>query len=93
MTAYQIYGINAPFITVRGETGLQMMETVYVGNARLIGEVIGLQQDKTTIQVYEETAGLKVGEPVYATGSAMSVTLGPGLLGNIFDGIQRPLPA
>ena len=93
MTAYQIYGINGPVITVRGETGLQMMETVYVGNARLIGEVIGLQQDKTTIQVYEETAGLKVGEPVYATGSAMSVTLGPGLLGNIFDGIQRPLPA
>lgn len=93
MTAYQIYGINGPVVTIRGETQLQMMETVYVGNARLIGEVIRLEKDRTTIQVYEETAGLTVGEPVYSTGSAMSVTLGPGLLGNIFDGIQRPLPA
>ena len=93
MTSYQIYGINGPVVTVRGETQLQMMETVYVGNARLIGEVIGLTKERTTIQVYEETAGLTVGEPVYATGSAMRVLLGPGLLGNIFDGIQRPLPA
>ncbi len=93
MTAYQIYGINGPVVTVRGETQLQMMETVYVGTARLIGEVIGLTKAQTTIQVYEDTAGLTVGEPVYATGSAMRVLLGPGLLGNIFDGIQRPLPA
>ncbi len=93
MTSYQIYGINGPVVTVRGETQLQMMETVYVGDARLIGEVIGLTKERTTIQVYEETAGLTVGEPVYATGSAMRVLLGPGLLGNIFDGIQRPLPA
>ncbi len=93
MTSYQIYGINGPVVTVRGETQLQMMETVYVGDARLIGEVIGLTKERTTIQVYEETAGLTVGEPVYATGSAMRVLLGPGLLGNIFDGIQRPLSA
>ena len=69
-----------------------MMETVYVGNAGLIGEVIKVDSDFTTIQVYEETTGLKPGEPVVSTGSPMSVTLGPGILGNIFDGIERPLP-
>ena len=74
-------------------TDLSMLETVFVGNSRLIGEVIGLKKDLTTIQVYEETTGLTVGEPIYSTGAPMQVTLGPGLLGNIFDGIQRPLPA
>ncbi|MGN0571682.1 MAG: V-type ATP synthase subunit A [Candidatus Fimenecus sp.] len=89
----QIYGINGPVVTIQGETDLGMLETVFVGNNRLIGEVIGLNKDFTTIQVYEETAGLTVGEPIYSTGAPMCVTLGPGLLGNIFDGIQRPLPA
>lgn len=93
MSVNQIYGINGPVVTVKGETDLGMLETVFVGNNRLIGEVIGLNQDFTTIQVYEETAGLTVGEPIYSTGAPMCVTLGPGLLGNIFDGIQRPLPA
>ncbi|MGN0554415.1 MAG: V-type ATP synthase subunit A [Candidatus Fimenecus sp.] len=93
MSVNQIYGINGPVVTVKGETDLGMLETVYVGNNRLIGEVIGLNQDFTTIQVYEETAGLTVGEPIDSTGAPMCVTLGPGLLGNIFDGIQRPLPA
>lgn len=93
MAVHQIYGINGPVVTIKGETSLGMMETVFVGNERLIGEVIGLKKDMTTIQVYEETAGLTVGEPVYPTGSPMRVALGPGLLGNIFDGIQRPLPA
>ena len=69
------------------------MEMVYVGKEKLIGEVIGLDKKMTTIQVYEETTGLKPGEPVYSTGLPMSVTLGPGIIGNIFDGIERPLPA
>ena len=88
---YSIYGINGPVITIKGKTSLQIMETVYAGKMRLVGEVIKIDEDYTTIQVYEETAGLRPGEPVYSTGSPMSATLGPGLLRNIFDGIERPL--
>lgn len=88
-----IFGINGPVVTIKGETDLSMMEMVYVGKEKLIGEVIGLDKMMTTIQVYEETTGLKPGEPVYSTGLPMSVTLGPGIIGNIFDGIERPLPA
>ncbi len=88
-----IFGINGPVVTIKGETDLSMMEMVYVGKEKLIGEVIGLDKKMTTIQVYEETTGLKPGEPVYSTGLPMSVTLGPGIIGNIFDGIERPLPA
>ena len=88
-----IFGINGPVVTITGETDLSMMEMVYVGKEKLIGEVIGLDKKMTTIQVYEETTGLKPGEPVYSTGLPMSVTLGPGIIGNIFDGIERPLPA
>lgn len=93
MSENLIYGINGPVVKINGETDLSMMEMVYVGNSRLIGEVIGLDKKFTTIQVYEETTGLKPGEPVYSTGLPMSVTLGPGIIGNIFDGIERPLPA
>lgn len=88
-----IFGINGPVVTIKGVTDLSMMEMVYVGKEKLIGEVIGLDKKMTTIQVYEETTGLKPGEPVYSTGLPMSVTLGPGIIGNIFDGIERPLPA
>lgn len=91
MSQYKIHGINGPVVTVLGKTDLQMMETVYVGNKQLIGEVIGLSEDSATIQVYEETAGLTTGEPVISTHSPMSITLAPGILGNIFDGIGRPL--
>lgn len=86
-----IYGINGPVVTIRGATTLRMMEMVYVGNARLVGEVIGLDAEQTTIQVYEETTGLTPGEPVISTGGPMSVTLGPGIIRSIFDGIERPL--
>lgn len=86
-----IFGINGPVVTVKGPTSLSMMEMVYVGEQRLVGEVIGLTRDCTTIQVYEETTGLHPGEPVYSTGGPMSVTLGPGIVTNIFDGIERPL--
>lgn len=86
-----IYGINGPVIYLQGNTGFKMGEMVYVGSKRLVGEVISLDKNITTIQVYEETSGLCPGETVEATGSAVSVTLAPGILNNIFDGIERPL--
>ncbi len=86
-----IYGINGPIVYVKGNIDFKMSEMVYVGEERLIGEVIGLSSKYATVQVYEETNGLKPGDQVYATGDAISVTLGPGLLNNIFDGIERPL--
>ncbi|GEK91678.1 V-type ATP synthase subunit A [Alkalibacterium kapii] len=86
-----IYGINGPIVYVKGRTLFQMSEKVFVGKEKLIGEVISLDNDRTTIQVYEETSGMKPGEPVYSTGSPVSVMLGPGILNNIFDGIERPL--
>lgn len=87
----KIYGINGPVISIKGNLGYKMSEMVYVGEKRLVGEVIGLTKDKTTIQVYEETSGLKPGEEVESAGCAISVTLAPGILNNIFDGIERPL--
>ncbi|MDD6306438.1 MAG: V-type ATP synthase subunit A [Clostridiales bacterium] len=89
----KIYGINGPVISILGNLGFKMNEMVYVGEKRLVGEVIGLTREKTTVQVYEETSGLKPGEPVEGTGGAISVTLAPGILNNIFDGIERPLEA
>ena len=86
-----IYGINGPVVYLKGTTGFKMSEMVYVGEERLVGEVIGLTKDTTTIQVFEETTGLKPGASVEASGDALSVTLGPGILNNIFDGIERPL--
>ena len=86
-----IHGINGPVVTVYGSTDFSMQEMVYVGNERLVGEVIGIEKGNTVIQVYEVTTGLTVGEPVVPTGSPLSVTLGPGIIGNIFDGIERPL--
>ena len=93
MAENTIYSINGPVVTVKGKTGLSMMEMVYVGRQRLVGEVIRMDAQATTIQVYEETSGLTAGEPVESTGGPLSVTLGPGILRNIYDGIQRPLPA
>lgn len=86
-----IYGINGPVIHLEGDPGFQMNEMVYVGEERLVGEVIGLTAEKTIIQVYEETSGIKPGQLVYGTGAPVSVTLAPGILSNIFDGIERPL--
>ena len=86
-----IYGINGPVIYLKGNTGFRMSEMVYVSSQKLVGEVIALDKDLTTIQVYEETTGLRPGEEVVASGSAVSVTLAPGILNNIFDGIERPL--
>ena len=86
-----IYGINGPVVSLLGDSGFQMNEMVHVGQEKLVGEVIGLNSEKTTIQVYEETSGIKPGETVTGTGAPVSVTLAPGILSNIFDGIERPL--
>jgi V/A-type H+-transporting ATPase subunit A len=83
--------INGPVMRVRMSEGLQMLEQVEVGEHHLVGEVISLQGDVATVQVYEDTVGLQPGAPVYGVGSPLSVELGPGLMGGIYDGIQRPL--
>ncbi len=87
----RIYGINGPLVTIKGETDLKMGEMVYVGEEKLVGEVIRLNSEMATIQVFEETSGLKPGETIYPTGATLSVTLAPGIITNIFDGIERPL--
>src|SRR6266403_1584695 len=86
-----IYGINGPVVKVRGDHAFKMMEMVLVGHEKLIGEVIRVQENETIVQVYENTTGLRPGEPVVSTGSPLTVKLGPGIIGNIFDGIERPL--
>ena len=86
-----VYGINGPVVTIKGRTNLTMLEMVYVGHSRLIGETINVSDDKTTIQVYENTTGLRPGEPVTATGYPVRAMLAPGLLSGIYDGIGRPL--
>lgn len=87
----KIIKISGPVVVAENMRGAKMYEVVRVGESNLIGEIIELFEDRATMQVYEETAGLKVGEKVVATGSPLSVKLGPGLIKNIYDGIQRPL--
>ncbi len=87
----KIHSINGPVVTVKDTNSFFMLEMVQVGNKELLGEVISIKKDYTTIQVYETTTGLKPGEPVKPSGTPISVTLGPGILTNIFDGIERPL--
>ncbi|MFA7725488.1 MAG: hypothetical protein WCX25_05345, partial [Candidatus Izemoplasmatales bacterium] len=86
-----IYSINGPVVTVKNANDFHMLEMVYVGNARLMGEVIGISEKETIIQVYESTTGLYPAEPVIPTGEPVSLLLGPGMMSNIFDGIERPL--
>ena len=90
---YHVYSVNGPVVTVKGGRGLAMQDMVYVGKSRLIGEVVGIERDHATVQVYESTTGLAPGEPVEQTGAPLTLELGPGLLGGIFDGIARPLKA
>ncbi|QBM86374.1 V-type H+-transporting ATPase subunit A [Metschnikowia aff. pulcherrima] len=89
----QIFSVSGPVIVAENMIGCAMYELVKVGHANLVGEVIRINGDKATIQVYEETAGVTVGDPVLRTGKPLSVELGPGLMENIYDGIQRPLKA
>ncbi len=87
----RIIWVAGPAVRADGMMGAKMYETVYVGEERLIGEIIKLTGDIAFIQVYENTSGLKPGEPVIATGLPLSVALGPGMIGSVYDGVQRPL--
>ena len=84
--------ISGPIVLARGMAAAQMYEVVHVGAEGLTGEVVKLDGDQATIQVYEDTTLLAPGAPVRLTGAPLSVLLGPGLIGGIFDGMQRPLP-
>jgi V/A-type H+/Na+-transporting ATPase subunit A len=84
--------ISGPVVRARGSRHIGMLELVEVGEERLVGEVIGLDGDIITAQVYEETSGMQTGAPIFGTGLPLSVELGPGLIQSIYDGVQRPLP-
>ncbi|VVB68539.1 V-type ATP synthase alpha chain [Candidatus Norongarragalina meridionalis] len=85
--------ISGPLVVAEEVRGSQMNEVVRVGEEQLMGEIISLKNDRASIQVYEDTSGLKPGDPVKLTGAPLQVELGPGMLGTVFDGIQRPLHA
>ena len=85
--------VAGPLVIAEGMRDANMFDVVRVSEQRLIGEIIEIHGDKASVQVYEETSGLGPGEPVESTGVPMSVELGPGLIGSIYDGIQRPLDA
>ncbi|MCQ4343758.1 MAG: V-type ATP synthase subunit A, partial [Sulfolobales archaeon] len=87
----KIVRINGPLVVAEGMRNAMMYELVRVGELKLVGEITRIEGDRAFIQVYESTSGLKPGEPVYGTGAPLSVELGPGMLGVIYDGVQRPL--
>ena len=87
----KIYSINGPVIKVKNSTDFSLLEMVHVGHNHLLGEVISIDKNFTVIQVYESTTGLKINEPVEPSGSLLSCVLGPGIMSNTYDGIQRPL--
>jgi len=89
--AGRIFKVNGPIVSAKLTEMLKMMELVYVSEFLLIGEVLSIENDVATIQVYEDTSGVKPGDVVYGSGLPLSVELGPGLIGNVYDGIQRPL--
>lgn len=91
MSEAKVYSINGPVVKIKDVNDFQMLEMVYVGHKELLGEVIGIDNVFTIIQVYESTTSLRVGEPIFKTNLPLSAYLGPGILTNIFDGIQRPL--
>ena len=91
MSKGTIKKVAGPLVIAEGMRDANMFDVVRVSDQRLIGEIIEIHGDEASIQVYEETSGLGPGEPVESTGFPMSVELGPGLVGSIYDGIQRPL--
>ena len=91
MAAGEIYRIAGPVVTATGIRP-RMNDVVFVGRERLMGEVIRIEGSRAVVQVYEETIGLRPGEPVEETGMPLTIELGPGLLSSIYDGVQRPLP-
>lgn len=91
METGKIVRVNGPLVVAEGMRKAQMYEVVEVGEDRLIGEITRIEGDRAFIQVYEDTGGIRPGENVYRTGSPLSVELGPGIMGRIFDGLERPL--
>jgi len=91
MSEGKIIRVSGPLVVAEDMKGSRMYDVVHVGEEKLLGEIIELEQDLASIQVYEETEGIGIGEPVYLTGEPLSVSLGPGLIESIYDGIQRPL--
>ncbi len=89
----KISKISGPLVVASGMTGSGMYDVVRVGNLGLVGEIIELKGDLAYVQVYEETSGLMPGEPVVSTGAPLSVELGPGMIEQFYDGVQRPLNA
>ena len=87
----RIIKVSGPLVKAKGMKKSRMFDVVKVGEEKLVGEIIKIEKDIASIQVYEETEGLKIGDPVFGTGQPLVVELGPGLIGEIFDGIQRPL--
>jgi V/A-type H+-transporting ATPase subunit A len=87
----RIVRVNGPLVVADNMRNSQMYEVVEVGDLRLTGEITRIEGDRAYIQVYEDTSGVKPGEPVYGTGSPLSIELGPGLIGQLYDGLQRPL--
>ena len=85
------YITSGPVVVARNARSIKVRDEVAVGEARLVGEAVSLTGDRATIQVYEDTAGLRPGDPVFGTGQPLSVELGPGMVGNVFDGLERPL--
>ena len=90
-TSGKLVFINGPVVKAENAQALKMRELVLIGSKKLIGEVVSIENESATLQVYEETSGLKWGDEVISTGKPLSVKLGPGILSNIFDGIERPL--
>ena len=91
MELKKIIKINGPVIVATGDADFAMHDMVYIGKNRLLGEVIKIEKNDVTIQCYEDTSGMKIGEDVIASQEPLSVILGPGIIGNVYDGIQRPL--
>ncbi len=87
----QVKRVNGPVIEAMGVTDAMMLELVRVADVRLIGEIIKLEGDNAVVQVYEDTTGICPGDNIYGSGMPLSLELGPGLIGTIYDGIQRPL--
>lgn len=87
----EVVSINGPVVLAKGYGDFALHDIVYIGKEKILGDVIKIKKDTATIQVYESTTGLAIGEEVVSKEEPLSVLLGPGIMGNIFDGIQRPL--
>ena len=87
----QVKRVNGPVLIVKDITDAAMMELVHVGEGQIVGEIVKLSGTTATVQVYEDATGIAPGDNVYGSGMSLSCQLGPGLIGNIYDGIQRPL--